>query len=188
MRLKNKFGNVRKKSGHTHPTNQIPDISFETLTTHKINYHKISTFQKLSNITSLAIEQNNDILLQQLALKILKEDYSEIILLQDHRYRHNCRQFDRLSVTVESITRQYYDETGSVKYNQALLPKHSVVDLRKSLHGKANKHPGISKMLIDIRQKYYYSGIAKIVENGFKVAQSALKAKEFLNPQSLRNY
>ena len=77
--------------------------------------------------------------MQQLRLKILKESYSEI-LLQDHRYQHYCRQMDRLAVTDEIITRQYFDETGAVKYNQVLLPKHLVQELLESLHGKANKH------------------------------------------------
>ena len=53
----------------------------------------------------------------------------------------------------EIITRQYFDETGAVKYNQMLLPKHLVQELLESLHGKANKHPGIPKMLKEIRQK-----------------------------------
>ena len=55
----------------------------------------------------------------------------------------------------EFITRQYFDETGAVKHNQVLLPKHLVQELLESQHGKANKHPEISKMLIEIRQKYY---------------------------------
>ena len=46
----------------------------------------------------MAIEQNNDITLQQLRLKLPKEEYSETILQQDPRYRHYCRQLDRLSV------------------------------------------------------------------------------------------
>ena len=96
-------------------------------------------------------------------LKILKESYLETILVQDTRFQHYCRQMDRLSVIYEIITRQYFDETGAVKYNQVLLPKHLVQELLESLHGKANKHPGISKMLKEVRQKYYYPGIAKIV-------------------------
>ena len=63
----------------------------------------------------------------------------------------------------EIIPRQFFDETGTVKYNQVLLPQHLVTELLESLHGKANKHPGVSKMLMEIRQKYYYPGIAKIV-------------------------
>ena len=138
----------RKKTARAQPVHQLPDISFEKFTTHTSDYHKLSITQKLTNINSIAVEQNNDVILQQLRLKILKENYSETILMQDHRYQHYCRQMDRLSVTDEIITRQYFDETGSVKYNQVLLPKHLVTELLESLHGKANKHPGISKCLL----------------------------------------
>ena len=97
--------------------------------------------------------QNNDVILQQLRLKILEENYSVTILLQDNRYQHFCHQMDRLSVMDEIITRRYFDETGAVKYFKVLLPNNLVTELLESLHGKANKHPGISKMLIEIRQK-----------------------------------
>ena len=145
------------------------------------DYHKLSTLQKLSYTNSLAVEQNNDVILQQLRLKILKENYSETILVQDTRYQHYCRQMDRLSVIDEIITRQYFDETGAVKYNQVLLPKHLVQDLLESLHGKANKHLGISKMLIEIRQKYYYPGIAKIVKNWVQGCETCIKDKRIPN-------
>ena len=88
---------------------------------------------------------------------------------------------DRLSVTDEIITRQYFDETGAVKYNQVLLPKHLVQELLESLHGKANKHPGISKMLIEIRQKYYYPGIAKIVKKWVQGCEICIKDKRIPN-------
>ena len=84
--------------------------------------------QKLSYTNSLSVEQNHDVILQKLRLKILKESYSETILVQDTRYQHYCRQMDRLSV-MDEITRQYFDETGAVKYNQVLLPKHLVQEL-----------------------------------------------------------
>ena len=88
---------------------------------------------------------------------------------------------DRLSITDEIITRQYFDETGSIKYNQVLLPKHLVSELLESLHGKDNKHPGISKMLIEIRQKYYYPGIAKLVKKGVQGCETCIKDKRIPN-------
>ena len=84
---------------------------------------------------------------------------------------------DRLSVIDEIITRQYFDETGAVKHNQVLLPKHLVQELLESLHDKANKHPGISKMFIEVRQKYYYPGIAKIVTKWVQGCETCIKDK-----------
>ena len=160
----------RKKEARENPANQLPDISYEKFTTHKSDYHKLSTLQKLSFTNSIAVEQNNDIILQQLRLKILKESYSETILLQDNRYQLYCRQMDRLSVMNEIITRQYFDETGSVRYNQVLLLKQLVQELLESLYGKANKHPGISKMLIEFRRKCFILESQKLSKNGFKDA------------------
>ena len=171
----------RKRDARHDPANQLPDISFEKFTTHKSDYHKLTTIQKLSYTNTIAIEQNNDVILHQLRLKILKENYSETILMQDNRYQHYCRQMDCLSVMNEIITRQYFDETGSVKYNQVLLPKHLITELLESLYGKANKHPGISKMLIEIRQKYYYPGIAKIVKKWVQGCETCIKDKRIPN-------
>ena len=42
----------RKKAATDHPANQLPDISFEKFTTHKSDYHNLSTFQKLSYANS----------------------------------------------------------------------------------------------------------------------------------------
>ena len=169
----------RKMETRNHPKHQLPDTSFEQFTTHKRDYHKRTTFQKLSYTNSIAAEQNNDVVLQQLRLKILKENYSETTLLQDNQ--HLCRQMDRLFVRHEITTRQYFDETGSIKYNQVLLPKHLVPELLESLHEKVNKHPEISKMLIENRQKYYYSGIAKFVEKGVQGCKNCKNDKRIPN-------
>ena len=98
--------------------------------------------------------------------------------MRDNRYQHYCRQLNRLSVTDENITRQYFDETGSIKYNQVLLPKHLVPELFESLHGKAYKR---SKMLIEIRQKYYYPAIANIVKNWVQGCELCIKDKRIPN-------
>ena len=118
----------------------------------------------------------------QLRLNLQKEEYSETILQQDSRYRHYCSQIDRLSVQDDVVIRDYYDETGSVQYRQALLPKHLVSELLHSLHGMTNKHPGISKMLYEIRQKYYYPGIAKIVKKWVQGCEVWIKDKRIQNP------
>ena len=55
-------------------------------------------------------------------------------------------------------------------------------ELLQSLHGSANKHPGISKMLYEIRQKYYYPGIAKIVKKWVLGCEACIKDKRTTNP------
>ena len=172
----------RKKDARSNPTNQLPDITLGKLSAHTTVFSHQTTLQRLSNPTTMAIEQQNDVVLHQLRLKLQKEEYSETILQQDSRYRHYCSQIDRLSVQDDVVLRDYYDETGSVQYRQTLLPKHLVSELLQSLHGTAHKHPGISKMLNDIRQKYYYPGIAKIVKKWVQGCETCIKDKRIKNP------
>ena len=172
----------RKKDARSNPTNQLPDITLGKLSAHTTVFSHQTTLQRLSNPTTMAIEQQNDVVLHQLRLKLQKEEYSETILQQDSRYRHYCSQIDRLSVQDDVVLRDYYDETASVQYRQALLPKHLVSELLQSLHGTAHKHPGISKMLYDIRQKYYDPGIAKIVKKWVQGCETCIKDKRIKNP------
>ena len=173
MKLKNKSEIwQRKQLARENPSHQLPDISFEKFSIHHSNVQRLSICQKLTNINTVAIEQNNDVKLQQLKLKLQKEEYSETILMQDIRYQHYIRQLDRLSIQNDIITRQYYDETGNVKYNQILLPKHLVNE---------HRHPGIAKMLQEIRCKYYYPGIAKLVRKWVNGCETCIKDKRISN-------
>ena len=76
----------RKKQARDNPNHQPPDISFEKFSTHFSTSQGIPISEKLTNINTVAIEQHNDIILQQLKLKIQKEEYSETLLLQVTRF------------------------------------------------------------------------------------------------------
>ena len=138
-------------------------------------------FQKLPRTNQILLEQFKDPILRQLKAKIQNEDYSEEILQQDIRYKHYLNNLDRLVLEDEIVTRQYYDETGRVKYHQILLPKHLLRELLQALHETAHKHPGISKMLQETRQKYYYPGIAKHVKKWVEGCEICAKDKRVPN-------
>ena len=171
----------RKQDARSNPTNRPPDILPEHLSTHNNTHFQTPILQKLAKPTTMAIEQQSDIILHQLRLKLQKKENSETILQQDPRYRHYCRQLDRLSVHDDIIFRDFYDETGGVQFRQALLSKHLIQDLFQSLHGKGNKLPGISKMLHGIHRKYYYPGIAKILKKWVQGCAICIKDKRIKN-------
>ena len=88
---------------------------------------------------------------------------------------------ERIVLKDEIVTRQYYDETGHVKYHQILLSKHLLKELLQAIHGTAHRHPGISKTLQEIRQKYYYPGIAKHVKKWVEGCETCAKDKRVPN-------
>ena len=79
------------------------------------------------------------------------------------------------------VTRQNYDETGQNKYNQILLPKHLLKELLQALHGTTHKHTGISTIIQEFRQKYYYPGMAKHVKRWVEACESCAKHKRVPN-------
>ena len=88
---------------------------------------------------------------------------------------------DRILLKDEIVTRQYYNETGQIKYHQILLPKHLLEELLQAIHGTAHRHPGMSKMLQEFRQKYYYPGIAKQVKKWVEGCETCARDKRVTN-------
>ena len=84
--------------------------------------------QKLKRTNQILLEQSKDPILLQLKAKIQKEEYSEESLQQDIRIfgKHYLNNIDCIVLKDEIVTRQFYDETGQIKYHQILLPKHLV--------------------------------------------------------------
>ena len=142
---------------------------------------------RLRKTNQIIIEQSKDAVLQQFKTNLLHEDYSENLLQQDDRYRHYANNLERIVVKDEILTRQYFDETGNVKYHQILLPQHLPQELLRSLHGTAHKHPGISKMLQEIRQRYYYPSMAKHARKWVEGCEQSLTQRLRLNCSTCQN-
>ena len=136
---------------------------------------------RLRKPNQIIIEQSKDAVLQQLKAKLFHEDYSESLLQQDTRYRHYTNNLERFVIKDEILTRQYFDETGNVKYHQILLPQHLLQELLQSLQGTAHKHPGITKLLQEIRQWFYYPRMAKHVKKWVEGCEQCARDKRVPN-------
>ena len=140
-----------------------PTIPIQSVSTNRIR-HQPEIQERLHKTNRIVLEQSKDAVLQQLKAKLLHEEYSKNILQQDPGYHFSVKNLERIVVREDILTRQNFDKTGNVKYNQILLPQHLLQDLLQSFHGTAHKHPGISKMSQEIRQRYYYPSMAKHVK------------------------
>ena len=61
------------------------------------------------------------------------------------------------------------------------MPGQLLKVLLQSLHGTAGKHPGISKMMQEIRQKYYFPSIATYVRNWVRACEICIQDKRINN-------
>ena len=110
----------------------------------------------------IQVEQDVDLVLKNLKLKILGQPYVEVLLTADKRFMHYEANEDHIILKDGLLFRKYYGETGNIKYYQILTPKQLVDEVLRSLHGEFGEQPGITKTIIAYIQKYYYPNIAKL--------------------------
>ena len=111
----------------------------------------------------IRVEQDVDLALKNMKLKILGQPYDELLIMTDSRYKNYEANEDRIILKDGLLFRNYFGETGSVKYYQILIPKQLVKEVLRSLHGEFGKHPGILKTIIAYREKYYSPKMAQLI-------------------------
>ena len=92
----------------------------------------------------IRVEQDVDLVLKNMKLKILGQPYDEVLIMTDSRYKNYKANEDRIILEDGLLYINFFVETGSVKYHQILIPKHLVKEVLRSLHAEFGRHPGFS--------------------------------------------
>ena len=66
----------------------------------------------------IRVDQDGDLVLNNLKLKILGQPYDDVLLTTDRRFTHYKANEDRIILKDGLLLRKYYGDTGSVKYYQ----------------------------------------------------------------------
>ena len=123
----------------------------------------------------IRVEQDIDIVLKNMKLKLLGEPHDKVIKMTDSRYNNYKVNEDRIILKDGFLFRKYVGETGSVKYYHILIPKQLVNEVLLSLHGEFGKHPGISKTIIAYREKYYFPKMAQLIREGVTSCEQCIR-------------
>ena len=70
----------------------------------------------------IRVEQDVDLVLKNMKLKILGQPYDELLIVTDSRYMNYKANEDRIILKDGLLYRKYFGETGSVKDYQILVP------------------------------------------------------------------
>ena len=111
----------------------------------------------------IRVEQDVDLVLKNMKLKILGQPYDEVLIVTDSRYKNYKANEDCIILKDGLLFRIYFGETGSVKYYQILIPKQLVKEVLRSVHGELGKRPGVYKTIIAYREKYYFLKMAQLI-------------------------
>ena len=169
--------------------NAIPtDPPIITVSCHYANdLHKDTTIVNIEQLTKpslILIEQDSDPTLLNFKREMLRLPFDEQILLNDARYMHYSRNKKRIIVKGNILYRQSYNDIGEFSHLQVLLPGQFLKVLLQSLHGTAGKHPGISKMMQEIRQKHYFPSIATYFRNWVRDCEICIQDKRINNTRT----
>ena len=172
----------RKEEAQNAIPNDPPVITVSCY--HANDLHKHTTIVNIGQLTKpsrILIEQDSDPTLLICKRKMLGLPFDEQISINDARYMHYSRDKKRIIIKHDILYRQYYYDLGEVSHFQVLLPGQLLKRLLQSLHGTANKHPGISKMMHEIRQNYYFPSIATYVRNWVRDCKICIQDKRIKN-------
>ena len=111
---------------------------------------KMEPFNKVPRILT---EQNLDPVLLLLKIQMLGLLIDEQILARNPRYIHYSRRKRRIIIKDDILYRQNFNDVGDINRQHVLLPVQLKDVLLNSLHGEAGKHPIISEMMQENRQK-----------------------------------
>ena len=106
------------------------------------------SMNRIKSNTRIGVEQDVDLVLKHMKLKTLGQQHDEVIMMTDSRYKNYKANEDRIILKDGLLFRNYFGETGSVKYYQILIPKQLFNEVLRSLHGEFGQHPGISTTII----------------------------------------
>ena len=146
--------------------------------------HKDTTIVKIAELTKpsrILIDQDSDPTLLNFKREMLGLPFDEQIIINDARYMHYSRNKKRIIIKDEIPCRQYYKDIGEVSHLSVLLPGQLLKMLLQSIHGTAGKHPGISKKMQEIRQKYYFPSIATYIRNWVRDCEICIQDKRINN-------
>ena len=68
-----------------------------------------------------------------------------------------------------------------MSHYQIHLPIQLLDEFHQALHGHNSNHPGITKMIQEARQKYYYPCIAKYIKQWLSNCQVCIQTKRITN-------
>ena len=143
------------------------------------------SLHRIKAIARIRVEQDADLVLKNLKLKILGQPHDDVLLTANRRFKHYKANEEHIILKDGLLLRKYYGDTGSVKYYQILIPKQLVNEVLRSLQGDFGKHPGITKTIIAYREKYYYPKMAQLIREWVMYCEKCIRELR-INPQLTR--
>ena len=160
---------------------------------------KVTTQQPVINEVSpqgesqIIIDQNKDQDIQKM-IRIIRDGETppSHINFESQFFQKINKNKTRLEVINKVLYRNYYNHTGQAILKQIVVPNGTIDDIIRTLHeNPLQGHPGSSKMLHELRKRYYHPNLALKYKRSLTIANRVSKhdhvqTRRYVHP--LRRY
>ena len=106
------------------------------------------------------------------------------VSMQDQFFQKLHKNRKRLQVVNGVLYRQFFDHTGLESHKQLVVPEDCILKIVRTLHNSpVQGHPGLKKMLFELRKRYYSPNLACKVQKFLDGCENCMKSKSAKEPQ-----
>ena len=104
--------------------------------------------------------------------------------MQDQFFQKLHKNRKRLQVVNGVLYRQFFDHTGLESHKQLVVPEDCILKIVRTLHNSpVQEHPGLKKMLYELRKRDYSPNLACKVQKVLDGCAKCMKPKSVKEPQ-----
>ena len=104
--------------------------------------------------------------------------------MQDQFFQKLHKNRKRLQVVNGVLYRQFFYHTGLESHKQLVVPEDCILKIVRTLHNSpVQGHPGLKKMLYELRKRYYSPNLACKVQKVLDGCEKCMKSKSVKEPQ-----
>ena len=106
------------------------------------------------------------------------------VSMQDQFFQKLHKNRKRLQVVNGVLYRQFFDHTGLESHKQLVVPEDCILKIIRTLHNSpVQGHPGLKKMLYELRKRYYSPNLACKVQKILDGCENCMKSKSVKETQ-----
>ena len=104
--------------------------------------------------------------------------------MQDQFFQKLHKNCKRLQVVNGFLYRQFFDHTGQESHMQLVVPEDCILKIIRTLHNSpVQGHPGLKKMLHELRKRYYSPNLTCKVQQVLDGCENCMKSRTVEEPQ-----
>ena len=166
-----------------HLTHRLTDVDEPIQLTQFINkvslsYPVMSQVSPVEGIDLIQIQKTNWVIQKMIRFLEGSEILQHPVSMQDQFFQKLHKNRKRLQVVNGVLYRQFFDHTGLMSHKQLVVPEDCILKIIRTLHNSpVQGHPGLKKMLYELRKRYYSPNLACKVQKVLDGCENCMKSK-----------